>query len=106
MDTDDGQRRNVEDLIKDIQERTGLSTDKVLEVVTMVTDYMKNALPDDLVAQVTRYLSEAAASPGESASGAVSTAAEMASKAAETAATTIGSVLGAVGDLIPKTDDE
>ena len=96
----------MEDLIKDIQERTGLSADKVLEVVTMVTDYMRNALPDDLVAQVTSYLSEAAASPSESASGAVSTAAEMASKAAETAATTIGTVLGAVGDLIPKTDDK
>lgn len=96
----------MEDLIKDIQERTGLSTEKVLEVVTMVTDYMRNVLPEDLVAQVTGYLSEAAASPGESASGAVSSAADIASKAAETTATAIGSVLEAVGNLIPKPDDE
>ena len=96
----------MEDLIKDIQERTGLSTEKVLEVVTMVTDYMRNVLPDDLVAQVTAYLSEAAASPGESASGAVSSAADIAGRAAETTASAIGSVLEAVGNMIPKTDDE
>lgn len=96
----------MEDLINDIQERTGLSTEKVLEVVTMVTDYMRNVLPEDLVAQVTSYLSEAAASPGDSASGAVSGAADIASKAAETTATAIGSVLEAVGNMIPSTDDE
>ncbi len=96
----------MEDLIKDIQERTGLSADKVLEVVTMVTDYMRNALPDDLVAQITGYLNEAATSPGDSASAAVSTAAGLASKAAETTATVVGSVLGAVSDLMPDSDDE
>ena len=57
----------MEDLIKDIQERTGLPADKVLEVVTMVTDYMRNALPDELVTQVTSYLGAAA----ETASGSV-----------------------------------
>lgn len=106
MESHSGHRRTVEDLIKDIQERTGLPADKVLEVVTMVTDYMRNALPDDLVAQVTGYLNEAAASPGDSASAAVSTAAGLASKAAETTASMVGSVLGAVSDLIPDTNDD
>ena len=46
----------MEDLINDIQEKTGLPADKVLEVVTMVADYMRNALPDDLVAHVASYL--------------------------------------------------
>ncbi len=96
----------MEDLIKDIQERTGLSADKVLEVVTMVTDYMRNALPDDLVAQITKYLSDAATSPGDSASDVVNSAAGLASKAAETTAAAVGSVLGAVSDMMPKTNDE
>jgi oligoribonuclease (3'-5' exoribonuclease) len=96
----------VEDLIKDIQERTGLSADKVLEVVTMVTDYMKNVLPEDLVSQITSYLSDAAASPGDSAGDVVATAAEFATKAAETTAAAVGSVMSAVSDLIPSTDNE
>ena len=58
----------MEDLIADIQEKTGLSADKVLEVVTMVADYMKNALPEELVDKIATYLGEAASSPGDSAS--------------------------------------
>ena len=50
----------MDDLIKDIQERTGLSAEKVLEVVTMVTEYLKNALPDELVDQAGRAVTEAA----------------------------------------------
>lgn len=96
----------MEDLINDIQEKTGLSADKVLEVVTMVTDYMRNALPEDLVAQISSYLSDAATSPGESATDAVATAAEFASKAAETTAAAVGTVIGAVSDLIPSQDNE
>lgn len=96
----------MEDLIKEIQERTGLSADKVLEVVTMVTDYMRNALPDDLVNQVAEYLSNVAASPSDTASGAVDVAADLAGKAAETTASTITSVIGAVSELLPKPDSE
>lgn len=96
----------MEDLINEIQERTGLSAEKVLEVVTMVTDYMKNVLPDDLIQQVTRYLSDAAVTPGDSAGNVVSTAADFAAKAAETGAAAFGSVVSAVSDMIPKTNDE
>jgi len=64
----------MEDLIKDIQQRTGLPADKVLEVVTIVTDYMRNALPDDLVRQVTAYLGSAADATSAAAGSARSVA--------------------------------
>lgn len=85
---------DVEDLIKDIQARTGLPADKVLEVVTMVTEYMRNALPDDLVAQVTQYLGSAA----EQAGGAAGTARSAAASATAAAATAATGVLGAASD--------
>jgi hypothetical protein len=96
----------MEDLIRDIQEKTGLSTDKVLEVVTMVTDYMKNALPDELVAQVVSYLGDAASDPQSAATAAASAASGFATQAVNTAATAVGAVLNAVGDVLPKPDDE
>jgi hypothetical protein len=72
----------MEDLIKDIQQRTGLPADKVLEVVTMVTDYLRNALPDDLVRQVTAYLGSAAEAAGSAAGSARATASSATSGAA------------------------
>jgi hypothetical protein len=96
----------VDDLIKEIQERTGLSADKVLEVVTVMTDYMKNVLPSDLVTQVTTALSDAASSPGDAASQGVATAAGYATMAVETTAAVITSAIDAVTDLIPSTDAE
>lgn len=71
----------MDDLIKDIQQRTGLPADKVLEVVTMVTDYLRNALPDDLVAQITQHLGNAAERAGGAAASASATAASSASAA-------------------------
>lgn len=97
---------NVEDLINEIQVKTGLSTDKVLEVVTMVADYMRNALPEDLVVQVTTYLGEAAASPGDAASGAVTSATDLASKAAGSTAAVFGSVVNGVSDMMPTSDEK
>ena len=73
----------MDDLIRDIQERTGLSADTVLEVVTMVTDYMRQALPEDLVEQISTYLGAAA----ESATGAASTAKTTAGPGGMTAST-------------------
>jgi hypothetical protein len=96
----------VEDLIRDIQEKTGLPADKVLEVVTMVTDYMKNALPEELVAQVASYLGDVASDPQGAAATAASAASEFATQAANTAATAVSAVLSAVGDVLPKQDDE
>jgi hypothetical protein len=96
----------VEDLIADIQEKTGLSADKVLEVVTMVADYMKNALPDELVTQIASYLGEAASSPGDSASDVVASATDFASRAAGTTVAAMGTVLDAVTEIIPTPDEK
>lgn len=71
----------MEDLIKDIQDRTGLPADKVLEVVTMVTEYLRNALPEELVQQVSGYLGSAADSAGGVADSARNVAASSASAA-------------------------
>ena len=97
---------HVEDLISDIVEKTGLPADKVLEVVTMVTDYMKNALPDDLVSQVTSYLSDASSDPQGAATTAATAVTEFAAQAATTAATAVSTVLGAASDVLQKQDDE
>lgn len=96
----------MEDLIKDIQERTGLSADMVLEVVTMVADYMREALPDDLVAQVASYLGAAAASPTDTAAGAVTSAADFATKAAGTTAAVVGSAMDAVNNIISTPEEK
>lgn len=80
----------MEDLITEIQERTGLPADKVLEVVTMVTDYLRNALPDELVKQVSSYLGMAA----ESATTVAGTAKNAASTGASTASGAIGTATG------------
>lgn len=72
----------MDDLIKDIQDRTGLSADTVLVVVTMVTDYMRQALPEDLVDQISAYLGAAAESANTAAGSARSSASSATSAAA------------------------
>jgi len=101
----------MEDLIAQIQEKTGLPADKVLEVVTIVTDYMKERLPDDLIEQVTAYLSEAAGvatgaagSAGGMASGAATTATAAASGAVEKVVDTASSVFSKVVDTVSGVD--
>ncbi|MEN8240138.1 MAG: hypothetical protein ABFR53_13165 [Actinomycetota bacterium] len=96
----------MEDLIQEIQDRTGLSAEKVLEVVTIVTDYMKNALPADLIDQITDYLGAAANSPSDTATDMMSSATEIAAKAATVAASTFTSVVGAAVEMIPTPDDK
>ena len=96
----------MEDLINEIQEKTGLSADKVLEVVTMVADYMRQALPDDLVVQITDYLGDAASSPGDTAGGVITSATDVAAKAAGSTASAVTSVLDAVSDMMPTQDTE
>ncbi len=95
----------MEDLIHDIQEKTGLPADKVLEVVTMVSDYMRAALPDELVAQIASYLGDAATSPGDTAADAVTSATDFATRAAESTAAAVGSVMDAVSDMMPTSDE-
>jgi hypothetical protein len=46
----------MDDLILEIQQRTDLSRDKVIEVVTIVTDFMKERIPVDVIETVSEYL--------------------------------------------------
>ena len=96
----------MEDLIKEIQERTGLSADSVLEVVTMVADYMKNALPEELVRQITRYLGDVASTTGGPTTDAVSVAADMAARAAASAASAVSTAIDAVSEVLPTPDNK
>ena len=100
----------MDDLIKQIEEKTGLSAEKVLEVVTMVTDFFKENLPEDLVNQVTSSLSQAAASASNTASAAGGSAASRAQEVAAGAAGIAGSMLSkameAVTEMMPKPDSD
>ena len=49
----------MDDLILEIQEKTNLSRDKVIEVVTIVTEFMKERLPIDVIETVSEYLGDA-----------------------------------------------
>ncbi|MEZ5175989.1 MAG: hypothetical protein R2823_07270 [Acidimicrobiia bacterium] len=96
----------MEDLIKEIRDRTGLPTDKVVEVVTIVTDFLKENLPKDLIDQMTAAMAQAASAAGDSASaagGAAATGATGAlSAAAGIASSALSKVLRFVGDVLPK----
>ncbi|MEN8240042.1 MAG: hypothetical protein ABFR53_12685 [Actinomycetota bacterium] len=80
----------MDDLIAEIQERTNLSREKVLEVVTIVTDFMKEKLPEELVESISNYLGEA----GEKTVAAAGSAAGMATGAAQTAKTVAAGATG------------
>jgi hypothetical protein len=53
-------RSTMDDLIIQIEEKTGLSRDKVIEVVTIVTDFMKERLPVDVIESISEYLGDPA----------------------------------------------
>ena len=95
----------MDDLVAQIQEKTGLSAEKVLEVVTIVTDFFKENLPDALVNQITTYLSQGAVSATEKASSASGTAAAGATQAAGVvagaASSAFAKTLDVVSDLLP-----
>jgi len=95
----------MEDLIRDIQERTGLSADTVLEVVTMVTDYMRQALPEDLVEQISAYLGAAADSAGGAAGSARSTASSATSAAAAGASGLVDAASGVAASAFAMAKD-
>jgi len=92
----------MEDLIAQIQEKTGLSADKVLEVVTIVTEYLKERLPDDLVAQITTYLAEAAGAASEAAASAGSIASDVAASVTEVATDAVEKFVDTTAAVISK----
>ena len=79
-------RSTMDDLIIQIQEKTGLSRDKVIEVVTIVTDFMKERLPVDVIESVSEYLGDA----GGKTVTIVGSATDMATGAARSAADVAG----------------
>ena len=79
-------RSTMEDLIIQIQEKTGLSRDKVIEVATIVTDFMKERMPADVIETVSEYLGDA----GGKTATAVGSATDMATGAARSAAGVAG----------------
>lgn len=83
----------MDDLIKEIQERTGLSVEKATEVVNMVAAYLKNLVPDDLFDQVSGYVGSAS----DAAGGAVD-------KATEVGGDALGKATGSVKGLFNKDD--
>lgn len=99
----------MEDLIKQIQDKTGLPADKVIEVVTIVTEFLKDNLPQDLIDQITTYMSQAATTAGGTASSASGAAASGASgvvsAAAGVASTTVSKALEFVSQLLPDGED-
>lgn len=99
----------MDDLIADIQEKTGLSAEKVLEVLTMATDFMKERLPEPLVDQVVSYLGAATTMASEaagSASGVASVATGAVDKAVETAASVFSKAADVVAGTVAPDDDE
>ena len=79
-------RSTRDDLSIQIQEKTGLSRDKVIEVVTIVTDFMKERLPVDVIESVSEYLGDA----GGKTVTIVGSATDMATGAARSAAGVAG----------------
>ena len=84
----------MEDLIAEIQEKTGLSADKVLEVVTLVTEFMKERLPDDLIQSISGYLGDAAGKAMGAAGSATGMGVGAAKSATSVAAGATGKAVG------------
>jgi DNA-binding ferritin-like protein len=93
----------MEDLIKEIQQKTGLSTEKVVEVVTIVTDFLKDALPEELIDQIATYLGDASERATEVAGAATSTASGAAAAATSVAVDAVGKVVDVAASVISKT---
>lgn len=46
----------MDDLIKQLQEQTGLGADKIKQVIAGVSDYLGDKLPGPVASQVQKYL--------------------------------------------------
>jgi hypothetical protein len=92
----------MDDLIAEIQERTNLSKDKVIEVVTIVTDFMKEKLPTELVESVSVYLGEAGEKGMSAAGSVVGMASGAAGAAKNVAADATGKAVGTASSAFSK----
>jgi len=71
----------MDELIAQITEKTGVTSDKAKEMLNVTTEWMKDKLPEDLTKQVTSVLSGAAGMATEAAGTAIGTASGVASSA-------------------------
>jgi hypothetical protein len=107
----------MDDLILEIQEKTNLSRDKVIEVVTIVTDFMKERMPVDVIETVSEYLGGAGertvtviGSAGGMATGAARSAADVTgdatTKAVDTASAAFQKATETFSGVVVSNDDE
>lgn len=107
----------MDDLIIEIQEKANLSRDKVLEVVTIVTEFMQERLPADVIETVSEYLSDPAGATvtvvtsgtdmaKEVSRSAVDMTSQAANKAVGTAAAAFSKTTDAVSGVMNSDDDE
>jgi hypothetical protein len=95
----------MDDLIQQIQEQTDLSKDKVIEVVTIVTDFMKERLPADVIETVSEYLGDPSGKTATVITSATDMATGVARTAADVASGTTGKVVGTASDAFSKASD-
>lgn len=95
----------MDDLILEIQEKTNLSRDKVIEVVTIVTDFMKERLPVDVIETVSEYLGGAGEMTATVVGSATDVATGVARSAADVASGATGKVVGTTSAAFSKATD-
>jgi hypothetical protein len=95
----------MDDLILEIQEKTNLSRDKVIEVVTIVTDFMKERLPVDVIETVSEYLGGAGEMTVTVVGSATDVATGVARSAADVASGATGKVVGTTSAAFSKATD-
>ncbi len=102
----------MDDLIAQITEKTGVTTEKAMEMIGVTKEWMADKLPESLADQVTTALSGAggmASSAAEKATGVAGSAAGMATGAAASATETAGSLWDKTKDTVTgftSNDDE
>ncbi|MEN8151820.1 MAG: TetR-like C-terminal domain-containing protein [Planctomycetota bacterium] len=81
----------MEELIAQITEKTGVSAEKAKEIVGVVTEWLKDKLPEEMINQI-----------GGMLSGAGDVASSAAGKATDAAGSAAGSAGDIAGDLLDK----
>ncbi len=91
----------MDELIAQITEKTGVTAEKAKEMIGVTTEWMKDKLPEDLVAQLSSVLSGA----GGMASSAAAKATDVAGSAAGVATGAAATATEKAGGLWDKTKD-
>ena len=95
----------MDELIAQIQEKTGIGADKAKEIAGVVTAFLRDNLPDDMLERLGEVAAGAAEKAGDTAGAAEGAASAAASSVTERAKDAGGAVAGTAGDLYFKTKD-